>query len=285
MLKLEEVLLTQYQPVETIPAGFKMVVEKSKGRRDPQPFPWNWYARYDSLQHELFAKLAASETGMTKDEMNALGGGEPDKVAKIEEVFKLFSGGQPRHTGWDLVADEATGTRFRLVYRDPRVHYCKEQEITLEEGKVIEIAKEPLYVSKVKAAIEELRNPKPKPEPKPRAPRKADASKGEVGSTGKTEVKPSQDPPPGGYLKAVEAAGLAGDLNTAITNLVEADTVEAVKTLLDQQGLEGSAVIDGIAALQREGKIKSGFYRLVKEVAAKMKAAPAAPAAAPAPAQ
>jgi hypothetical protein len=219
---------------------------------------------------------------MTKEEMLALG--TPDKAAKVEEVFKLFHGGQPRHTGWDLVADEATGTRFKLIYRDPRVFYAKEQEITLEAGKVIEVVKEPLYISKVKAIIEEARNPKPKPEPKPRAPRKADVSKGEVGSTGKTVVKPSQDPPPGGYLKAVEAAGLIGDLNDAIAKLVEADTVEPVKALLDQQGLEGSAVIDAIAGWQRDGKIKSGFYRLVKEVVAKMKVAPTAPAAAPAPA-
>lgn len=219
MLKLEDVRLIPYGSVDQVPAGWKLVVAVSRGKKPKAPIvsPWNWYSRFQSFAHELFAKLVETEAGLTIDEVRAVAVGDPENEAKSVEVLKVFQAGQARPMGWDLITDEATGTRFRIIYRDPRVHYVKEQgmEGDFSGAKIYE----PLYLDKVRAMIEEIRNPKPPVEPKPRV-KKADVTKGEVGSTGKTELRPSVDPKPeGGYLKAVLDAGLMPKLEDAVVKL------------------------------------------------------------------
>jgi hypothetical protein len=308
-LKLEQVRLTPFDAVETIPTGFKIAGE-FKTRRAPLPFNYNWYARHDSVQHELFMLLAQALTtkpeGYTVDELKALFPNEADK-AKVDEIINKFKGSwDHRHTGFDLLTDVATGTRFMLIWRDPRVHYAK--EIGLEgDFSGTQFVKAPTYVENVPKLMEEARNPKPVVEKAPKAPKAAAAPKAPKAPK---DAPAATTAPAGGYKAAfmlvaatypsIEGATIGAILEAGIAKLVDPNAtllapddvtikvIDRLNSVIDQFGLESHQFVDFVAKYQKETSIKAGFYKICKDLAklyvAHVKAAvPAAAPAAPGP--
>lgn len=299
-LKLENVRLTPYPELTAIPAGFKIAGE-FKTRRGPSPMQYNWYSRHDSVQHEVFHLLAMAPTehptGYTVDELKGLYTDDSDK-AKVDEIINKFKGSwDHRHTGFDLVVDEATGTRYMLIWRDPRTNYAK--EIGLEgDHSTVQHQKTPSYVEKVPQLIEEAKNPKPvaekpaKAEGAPKAPRAPKAKPAEAATA-----------PSGGFLTAfagvvvalegTEGGTISAILETAITKLVDPNAmqiapddvnvkvVDRLHQVIDQHGLEGATFVDYVAKYQKEGAIKAGFYKICKDLSKKWAEAAKSAAATP----
>lgn len=291
MLKLEQVRLTPYDASEAIPAGFKIAGE-FKTRRAPSPMQFNWYSRHDSAQHEVFhllaTALATKPQGYTVDELKGLYDNDADK-AKVDEIINKFKGSwDHRHTGFDLVTDEATGTRFMLIWRDPRVHYAKEIGLEGDHSAVVH-QKTPSYVEKVPQLIEEARNPKPVAEKAPKAPRAEGAPR--APRAPKSAPAEANTAPAGGYLAAFAAipATVEGHEGTTIGAIVASaiakfvdsnamqvapdDTsvkvVDRLNQIIDSTGLEGATFVDYVARYQKETTIKAGFYRLCKDLSKK----------------
>lgn len=310
-LTLEQVRLTPYDATDAIPAGFKVAGE-FKTRRAPSPMQYNWYSRWDSPQHLVFhllaTALATKPEGYTVEELKGLFDNDADK-AKVDEIINKFKGSwDHRHTGFDLVANEA-GDRFMLIWRDPRTNYAK--EIGLEgDFSQVPHQKTPSYVEKVPQLIEEARNPKPVVEKPAKAPKDPNApAKAPKAAKAAAETSAA---PAGGFKAAfanvpATVAGLEGTtiavvLENAIAKFVDPNAMQiapddvAVKVVdrlnqvIDQNGLEAGPFVDFVARYQKETSIKAGFYKICKDLAktyaafvkSGATAAPAAPPEAPA---
>ena len=291
-LKLEEVRLTPYDASEVIPTGFKVVGE-FKTRRGPSPMQYNWYSRPDSVQHEVFHKLATAAStktdGYTVDELKSSYDNDADK-AKVDEIINKFKGSwDHRHTGFDLVTDEATGTHFMLIWRDPRVHYAK--EIKLEgDHSAVPHQKTPTYVARVPELIEEAKNPKPVTEKAPRAPKaEGAAATPKAPRASKAKVAEVASAPAGGYLATfdtvpatfagVEGTSIGAIVRDAVGKFVAPEAVlsddatvkvsDRLLSVIDQNGLEGPIFVEFVARAQKDGSIKAGFYKICKDLAKK----------------
>lgn len=269
LLKLEEVRLSKYDTME-VPAGFQLTSER-KGRRAPVVSPWNWYARYNHPGHFVVHKLTTSPQGITIDELKALMPTELEK-AEVDKVLAIFRSGSARFAGWDLAADVATGTRFMLIYRDPREFYAKEQNLTIDLATVEEV-KPASYVTQVPALLA-IQNA-PLVEKAPKAPR---APKAE-GATGSVAAAPAV----ASFMAEYAKAGLVYKINATIANFVDAASTikrkgaaegdsqvnvrEEFASLIDKFGLEGPKFVDFIAYAQKESAVKAGFYKGCKELA------------------
>lgn len=150
LLKAEDVRLTPYPETLTLPEGWKFLSKRKFQVKQIIPYPWNFCKKWTLDKHAIFHKLAhAVGTGVTIAELKE---GMDEKAAScVDEVIELFANGNPRNTGWDLVSD-ATQTRFALVYRDPRVHYCKEAGI-VGDFSMVPVEPPPPYVAAVQAAL------------------------------------------------------------------------------------------------------------------------------------
>lgn len=285
-LTLQNVRLTPYDATEAIPAGFKVAGE-FKTRRAPSPMQYNWYSRWESVAHEVFhllaTALATKPEGYTLDELKALYPNEADK-AEVDKIINKFKGSwDHRHTGFDLVISEnATPERFMLIWRDPRTAYAK--EIGLEgDFSAVPHQKTPSYVEKVPQLIEEARNPKPVVEKAPKAEKAPRAPKAPKA------VAEAQSAPAGGYkamfasIPAPTIAGLEGDtvgaiLDNAIAKFVDPNAVvegdaagtkviDKLNATIDANGIEGEVFVDLVAKAQKQTAIKSGFYKICKDLA------------------
>lgn len=300
MLKLEQVRLTKYPTTSELPAGFKWVSERKEGPKKIVPFPYNWYGRHKDSKHYVFHMLALANQdpanpGVTVDELKAQLP-ESDKMV-VDEIITTFKAGtNTRPTGWDLISTE-DGTKFALVYRDPRTHFASEAKMEGDHSGVAEVD-EPSYIKRVQAELEAIKNPKPKAEPKERAPRKGKSST-------TSEAPAASAAPAGGYLKAYSDLNVTakieggGELTLlqAIDQFVQADATYVEKegdepknvraellAIIDAKGLEDGGFVDFLARRQRDGGIKAGLYKICKEITANYTAAVKAQTEAPVPA-
>lgn len=277
-MELSKVRLTPYPEAPGIPDGWEPTAKKSTSKRDPLPQPYSWYGRTDSIQHDTFAALAETETGLTIDGLKALVVKDPNADgAIVDKVVKDLSGGMCRHCGWDLISKDGM---YRLIWRDPRKVWVASQELTGKDFNAIEVYV-PDFIKRSQKQIEVANTPKPPKAPKepkpPKAPKAPKAPK-----EGGAAAPAAAEAAPGNQLAAVVAAGKMGELDEAIVAFCDPQIHVSIKEFVDSWGLEGNKVIEHIADLQRQNLIKSGFYKKLKDLAIAIATPPAAAPAAPA---
>ena len=273
-LKLEQVRLEPYPECPGIPEGWKIVGEY-KSKKDPSPNNYNWFANWDSVKHEVFHRLATTETGLTLEELKS--GYEAKDAADVDKVLKRFSESwDHRVTGWDLLTDVATGTRFRLIWRDPRACYAKEVGLT-KDYSAVQFEKPPAYVTKVPKLLEEQRNPPAVTEKAPRAPRatstkpKAAAPAVSVNYLEKFSTVPATVP-------GLDGTTVLEVLNSAITRFIGQDAMQTdpddvnvkvadgIRNILNTHGFEDGKFVEYCARYQTKGLIQTGFYGICKSL-------------------
>jgi len=289
-LKLEEVRLEAYPASTTIPEGWKLVMTGFKTKRLPSPMPWNWYTRWNSVRHEVFHKLAMTDTGYTIDELKSAYS-SPEDTTEVDRVFELYTKSwDPRRVGWDLLTNGAEPAKYRLIWRDPRVHYAREVGL---EGDLSQLPfeKPVKYLSEVPRLIEEAKAPKPAAAEKaPRAPRAAKDKPAVAEPAGDFLAKFDQVP---ASVPGIEGSTIKQVLDVAINNFVDtsnqslegddpAITVrERLYQLIDKLGFEAGAVVDYTTRYQKAGPIKIGFYKILKDLMKRYQEFKANPATAP----
>lgn len=268
-MELSKVRLTPY-PETAIPEGWEPTAKKSTSKRDPLPQPYSWYGRTDSVQHDTFAALAETETGLTIDSLKALTKNPDADGPVVEKVVKDLSGGMCRHCGWDLITKDGL---YRLIWRDPRVVWVEAQGLTGKDFAAIPVYV-PDFIKRSEKSIAAANAPKP--EKAPKAPKEPKAPK--APKEGGAAPAPAEAAP-GDQLAKIAAAGKMGELDESIVAFCDPTVHEPIKAFIDQWGLEGNRVIEHIADLQRNSMIKSGFYKKLKDLALVVNAPAASPAA------
>lgn len=185
----------------------------------------------------------------------------------MQQLMKFYSTGEWHRHGWYLVQRISDG-KLKLVYRDPLVYYASEYAAHLtEEQKVpdLQFKDRNLYAEK------------PAPAPKtstPRAPRQPKPAG--TTTSGSTTVDaqgnvvaqgsmPGVGPKPGGLIDKVKAVpGMFDDLSRILNDFVaDDDTRVAVLGVIDQFGFKGPDATRGISEIQKAGKVKPGFFKML----------------------
>lgn len=180
------------------------------------------------------------------------------------QLMKFYASGEWHRHGWYLVQRISDG-KLKIVYRDPLVYYASEYASHLTEEQKspdLQFANRNLYAEK------------PTPAPKaPRAPRQPKAATTTVGSM-TTDAQgnvvsqgsmPGVGPKPGGLVEKVKAVpGLFDDLSRILNDFVTDDeTRVAVLGVVDQHGFKGPEATRGISEIQKTGKVKPGFFKML----------------------